>query len=670
MTLHADLETFSPLDLKKCGVYKTYAHPKAGVHCMAWRIDSDPVLLWTPGQPVPKRFREYVLDDGGDVVAHNANFERTLFRQILGPRYGFPDIPLERWRCTMAQARALALPAGLEDCCAAIGLDIRKDAVGYGLMLKFAKPRKVNDDGTFTWWHDDPAQADSLDRIYGYCANDVEMECLLDARLLRLRPDEQRLWQLDQRINDRGVETDPGLAQRAEVVVTRTVKRLNDQMWLATGGEVEKVTNVAKLIGYCKSRGVDTESLAKDKLKELIEELLEDDHAPQDVIEALLLRQEGNKASAAKIQALINGTDTDGRARGLLEFHVASTGRWGGRRFQPQNIKRPEKKGEVSEAITNLMTCEPELFEILYDKPLSTVSDCIRGMIRARPGHKIVARDFSNIEGRGLAWLAREHDKLEKFRAFDAGTGPDIYKATASGILGIPVDKINDDQRQGYGKVPELALGYQGGVGAFQSMARVYGVKVTNAEADKIKVDWRNIHPATKQFWYDLEEHSHAAIENPGKAFHLHNLVFKRSGSFLYIRLPSGRSLAYAFPELRMKTMPWIDRHTGKKAQKLTMSYMGINSYTRQWERCYAYGGLLAENTTSGVARDIMANSMVELEAAGYPVIMSVHDEIVCEVEDDKLDENEFDNLVVKLPEWAAGLPIASSGFVAERYRK
>lgn len=669
MTLHIDFETFSPLDLKKCGVYKTYAHPQAGIHCMAWRIDSRPVRVWTPGQRMHDELFAYI-HGGGEVVAHNANFERTIWRQIMAPRYSLPDIPLERWRCTMAQARALALPAGLEDCCAAIGLPIRKDPIGYGVMLKFCKPRKVNDDGTFEWWHDDPAQAEKLDHLYEYCANDVEMECLLDSRLLRLRPEEQKLWQLDQRINDRGVETDPELAERAKVIVDRELKRLNDNMWAVTCGEVEKVTNVARLVKWCKSRGVDTDSLAKDKLKELIEELLEDDHAPLDVIEALMLRQEGNKASAAKIQALINGTDADGRARGLLEFHVASTGRWGGRRFQPQNIKRPERKGEVSGAIDALLTCEPELFEMLYSHPLTTVSDCIRGMIRARPNHKIIARDFANIEGRGLAWLAREEPKLAKFRAFDAGTGPDIYKATASGILGIPVDKINDDQRQAYGKVPELALGYQGGVGAFQSMARVYGVRVTNAEADKIKVDWREIHPATAQFWRDLEENAHAAIENPGKAFHLRNLVFKKAGSFLFIRLPSGRSLAYAFPHLRMKEMPWIDRHTGKKAQKLTMAYWGINSYTRQWERCYAYGGLLAENTTSGVARDCMAASMLNLEAEGFETILSVHDEIVSEVPDDRLDEERYDQALLRMPLWAAGLPIAAGGFVAERYRK
>jgi DNA polymerase len=231
VTLHLDFETFSPLDLKKCGVYKTYAHPQAGIHCMAWRIDDGPVRVWTPGQPFTSAFLNHVERTDREVVAHNANFERTIWRQIMEPRYGLAPIALERWRCTMAQARALALPAGLEDCCSAIGLPIKKDPVGYGVMLKFCKPRKVNDDGTFEWWHDDPAQAEKLDHLYEYCANDVEMECQLDARLLRLRPEEQALWRLDQRINDRGVETDPDLARRAEVVVTRTVKRLNDQMW-------------------------------------------------------------------------------------------------------------------------------------------------------------------------------------------------------------------------------------------------------------------------------------------------------------------------------------------------------------------------------------------------------------------------------------------------------
>jgi DNA polymerase len=684
-SLHVDFETRSAVDLKKAGVYRYAEDPSTDIWCLCWAIDDGPVQVWLPGDPVPLEFHHAVDAGEGyyEFVAHNAAFERNIWSRILRPRYGFPVPHLRQWRCTMAQAMALALPGDLGTLSRVLGTTTQKDDAGHRLMLQMMKPRKTEGD-VHTWWDD----ADRKARLIGYCVTDVETERLCDKKLFKLRPAEQELWFLDQTINDRGIGVDLDLCNRAMSAIEYTTNQLNLAMNRLTGGtvvgdrvvvsgEVRGITNVAQMIDYCLDRGIpvpkggknDAYSLAKDK----ITLLLERGDLPDDVVEMLQLRQEGAKASVAKVKALMQGRSMNGRAQGLLQYHAASTGRWAGRRFQPQNIKRPEKKGEVSQAIDIMLKADPAqigpTMEMLYDRPLSTVSDCIRGMVIAAPGKRIIARDFSNIEGRMLAWLAAEERKLDAFRAYDAGTGADIYKITAADILGLRPSDIDEDQRQAYGKVPELALGYQGGVGAFQSMAKIYGVKLTNAQADAIKVGWREKNPNIKEFWHDLEWSIKEALYT-GKAIQCGKLLFKKVGDFMFMRLPSGRSLAYAFPTVRDKEMPWIDEKTGKKAIKKTFSYMGINSYTRQWERCYAYGGLLAENATSGAARDVMAEAMVRVEAAGYETILTVHDEIVCENYAYEIDEPEFDRLVNTLPPWATGLPIAAGGFTAERYRK
>ncbi len=668
--LHLDFESRSAVDLKKAGVYVYAESPTTSVLCAAFSFPGDnDVSLWVPGDPVPARLGDHV-QGGGTVVAHNAAFERIIWRDIMGPRYGWPVPRTDQFRCTMVEAMAMALPGSLDLLGEALGLAHQKDSVGSALMLKMCKPRKRRksdpeggEDAHGLLWHEDPAD---LERLYEYCRQDVRTEMAADRKLISLRPSERQLWLLDQTINDRGIGVDETLARRAIKAIDIATAELNRRMELVTGGEVKKVSEVAKIKDFVEDHGYPTDSLAKDVLAEL----LKISDLPPAVEEVLELRQEGGKASVAKIQALLKGKSADGRARGLLQFHAASTGRWAGRRFQPHNIKRPERKGEISQAIDDLLALDADTFLALYDQPLTSISDCIRGMVIAAPGKRIIARDYSNIEGRVLAWLGGEKEKLAAFRRFDAGDGPDIYKITAALILGKTPAEISDDERQAYGKVPELALGYQGGVGAFQNMARVYRVRVTDAEADEIKKGWRARHPGISALWRAYEDAAFDAVDHPGETYTVGTVVFVVKGRFLWCRLPSGRSLAYANPEIREKAMPWIDPETGKKARKLSVSYMGVNSYTRKWQREYIYGGKWAENITSATARDIMADSMVRLEDAGYPTVLSVHDELVCEADADRIDEAEFDRLVTELPAYATGLPIAVGGFVAERYRK
>jgi DNA polymerase len=372
-------------------------------------------------------------------------------------------------------------------------------------------------------------------------------------------------------------------------------------------------------------------------------------------------------ASVAKSEALLRGMSADGRARGLLQFHAAGTGRWAGRRFQPQNLKRPQIE-DTDTAISILMAGDADLVEALYGEPLSVVGDCIRGMVAAPPGKKIVAADYANIEGRVLAWLAGESWKLDAFRAYDAGTGPDLYKVAYGRAFGIAPKDVSKPQRQ-IGKVMELALGYQGGVGAFQTMAVNYGVRLPDEEVEGLRDGWRSAHSAIKAFWWDLERAAIEAVENPGMTTAVRDIRFKVAGSFLFMRLPSGRFLAYAYPEIQPKTMPWKDDR-GEPVVKESLSYMGVNSYTRKWERCFAYGGLLAENATQAVARDILADAMPRLEVADYPIILTVHDEIVCEVASGFGSVEEMVSIMTTLPAWADGCPITAEGWEGARYRK
>jgi len=313
--------------------------------------------------------------------------------------------------------------------------------------------------------------------------------------------------------------------------------------------------------------------------------------------------------------------------------------------------------------------------------------------------NKLIAADYSNIEGRALAWEAGEQWKVDAFREFDAGTGPDLYKLSYGRAFGIDPHDVTKPQRQ-VGKVMELALGYQGGVGAFQKMAVGYGVKIPDEEADQLKDKWRAAHPNVKAFWFDIEAAAVEALESPGRNVECGKVLFRKHGSFLFLRLPSGRSLSYPYPKLadcvwlrKEKRVPQEDGTVKIEAQNKRallrevkaglfpgwqqtgaappqVLYKGVNSYTRKWEECKAYGGLLVENVTQAVARDILAEALPRLEAAGYPVILTVHDEIVAEVPEGFGSVEEFEALMCALPAWAEGFPIAAEGWEGERYRK
>ena len=658
MILHIDFETRSTLELPEVGVHKYATHPSTDVWCMGWAIDDREPELWTPEYGTPKLIAA-CLRDGAIVTAHNAAFELQIWNNILAPRYGWPVLKPSQVRCSMACCYAMALPGSLEKAAAAVGIQQQKDLKGGRLMLQMSRPKGFDLLGDPIWWDDE----DKRQTLYEYCQQDVRVEQALGARLLPLSPDEQALWELDYAINERGLYLDQPAIISAMAIIEREQRRLEGEIRRRTESAVGSPAEVAALTRWVRNQGVELDGLAKSD----VVELLHRDALPAHVRAVLRIRQEYAKTSTAKLNRMRDAASADGRIRFTMQYHGAGTGRWAGRRIQPQNLPRSTVSHEaIEEMLEYIPATTPERaiewLDLYYGEPMSMISNCLRGLICAAPGKTLVAGDFSNIEGRVLAWLAGEEWKLNAFRAFDAGTGPDIYKLSYSKSFGVPVSDITKDQRQ-IGKVQELALGYQGGVGAFQTMARGYGVKVTDERANEIKQLWRDSHPRVVSYWWDLERAALEAVSHPGAKVSVRQTTFVKRGSFLFAKLPSGRMLTYPYPVLKAIETPWGE-------MKEQLHYWHVDGLTNKWEETHTYGGKLAENLTQAVARDILAEAITRVSRLGYDVVLSVHDEIVAEMPE---NADWLENLLTQmkvLPAWAAGLPVAAEGFTSKRYRK
>lgn len=644
-----DFETRSTVDLKKAGAHRYFEDPTSDVMCMSWAIDDGPVAVWKPGEEMPFELWEHVTG-GGTIRAYNANFERLCWRHIMVPRYGWPAVETRQWRDTMAKAMAMALPGKLDDAAAATGIDYRKDAAGGRVMQQLSKPRKRE---PLTWWTD----PEKFERLYSYCATDTEVERALDGRLIELSPFEQEFWWTDVVINDRGLYLDVDLAKAAKKVAVDALARSNARMARVTDYAVTGCNSVSQIIAFVRERGLETDSIAKDELEDL---LMRDDLDPV-VREVLEIRQEAAKASVAKIDAFFAGMSADGRCKGLLMYHAASTGRDGGRRIQPQNFSKPIFKN-TSDVIDAVSTGDCDLVEMLFDHPLVAVADCIRGLVRAAPGNKLIAADYNAIEARVLAWLAGQDDLVHLF-----ATGGKVYETMAARIYDVPVASIDKkDPRRNLGKTAVLGCGYGMGAPKFQATCYKQKIKIDKEMAEKSIVVYREANPKIKAFWYELEEAAIAAVQSPGTITYAgahRNVRFKKAGSFLWCVLPSERKICFPFPSIKDVTTPW-------GAEKPTLFFWGVNSYTRKWEEQHTYGGSLANNVTQGTARDILVAAVMKLEKVDYAVVGRVHDEIICEVPENFGSVDEMVEIMTTLPAWADGCPITAEGFEAERYRK
>lgn len=699
-TLHIDFETRSTADLKDVGLDNYARDPSTDVWCMAWAFDDGLVniaggrgLKVEPdlrgNDHIPQMLR-YVRD-GGLVIGHNVGFELAIWNNIMVPRYGWPELKVEQCRCTMAMAYAMALPGSLENAGAAVGIANAKDVKGGRLMLQMARPRRIEADGTPVWWDDE----DRKQRLYNYCKQDVEAERELHSRLMELSDQERAVWLLDYQINQRGVYVDLQAINAAIKVVEAEQKRLNDKMRKVTDGAVGACSEAAALTRWLGGLGVDTSGVAKADVVDLLGRA----GLPPQAHAALKLRQEGAKSSTAKLYAMIDAVSEDGRLRGMFQYHGAGTGRWAGRKVQLQNLPRPSLKHDVIDDLIDGLAdgLTAEDIDSLYGPPMTAMSDCLRGFLTAAPGKELIAADFSNIESRVLAWLAGAEWKLQAFRDYDAGKGPDIYLVAIAPLYGMTAtDPATKPFRQ-QGKVVELAGGFGGGVGAVKMMAKTYFVDLNKmfesawpyaaerhrAKAlellDKektapdsrneylcgqlVKLSYREQNPEIVQHWYDLENAALNAVRYPGDVFTAgparSQVKYRKRGSFLWCLLPSGRMLCYPYARI-------VEGKFGNDA----LQYKSVNGITRKWEETDTFGGKLAENNTQAVARDLLAAGLLRLDQRGYETVMHIHDEAVVEVPLGFGSVEEVENISSETPAWAAGMPVTAEGWRGLRYRK
>ena len=651
--LSIDFETRSAAELKQTGVYRYAEDPSTDVWCMAFAFGDDEPRLWRPGEPCPDDMREWVAG-GHPMRAWNSQFERTIWNKILVGRYDFPFTTLVSWFCTASEARALALPGALGDAAIVLGVEQQKDAAGSRLMLQMAKPRRILPDGRIEWW----ATPDKMQRLFAYCLQDVRTERSVFKQIRPLADRERRVFLNDQRINDRGVLVDLDLAKAAQDVADAATQLAGDRIRTITGGRAKGVTDIRGMLDWMRSRGIDSDSLDKASVSALIAQ----NDVPSDVREVLTLREEAGKTSVKKINSMIAAAGADGRIRGTLLFHGAATGRWSGRLVQPQNFPRGDAVKNPEQFISLVEARDVQALD-LHHPPMDIISAMLRSMFMAADGHQLVAADFSAIEARVTAWLAGETWRMDVFK-----THGKIYEASASMMFGVPLEKIKKGNpeyalRQ-RGKVAELALGFQGGVGALRAM----GAEAMGLAPDEMKdivTRWRQASPNIVALWKALETAALAAVREPGTTQEASagRVTFKKSGDYLYMVLPSGRKLAYHKPLLIEKETPWGSTQEAVRA-------WGMNSVTRKWEQFDLYGGLLTENCVQAVAADILFEAVDRCEQHGLHVVLTVHDEVVCEVPEERASAAELERVMTMCPAWAAGLPLAAEGWAGKRYRK
>lgn len=717
--LWIDLETYCEVPIQN-GTH-VYAE-QVEIMLTAWAIDDGEVAVVDEanGEKRPRDLVDAMRDPDVLVYAQNSHFDRTMLRHTGD------DIPVHRWRDTMVQALAHSLPGGLGALCNILNVsaDMAKDKDGRQLIHLFCKPRPATSKIRRATRQTHPAE---WAKFVAYAGSDIKAMREIHRKLptWNYQADELALWHLDQTINDRGVLMDTELAHAAIAAVAAAQKVLAGRTQELTNGDVQAATQRDALLRHLLAAyGVDLPDMQKSTL----ERRIGDESLPLELRELLAIRLQASTTSTSKYKTLAKGVSADGRLRGTLQFNGASrTGRWAGRLFQPQNLPRPVLEQEtIDQGIDAL---KAGCADLIFPNIMELTSSAIRGCIIAPPSKKLVVADLSNIEGRMLAWLAGEEWKLQAFREFDtclgadgqwydgaalrdaalAGQpivlerdakgdptrrGPDLYKLAYAKAFAVSPDDVDKFMRQ-IGKVMELMLGYEGGVGAFLTGAATYGIDLdAMAEAawpsipseviaeaeqflvwrqekrmgdfglqpkafivcDSLKRMWRGAHVATASWWRDLQEAAVIAVLRPGIAFDCRRLKLRRDGAWLRIRLPSGRFLCYPSPQVDDK---------GK------LSYMGVNQYSRKWARLKTYGGKLAENVTQAAARDVLASSMPSVEAAGYQIVLTVHDEIITEAPDRaEFNADHLAGLMSTNPPWAEGLPLAAAGFEAYRYRK
>ena len=645
--LSCDIETFSDVDLIRCGVYKYADSPNFEMLLFAYAADDGDVHIIdiAGGEELPEKIIQAIKSDTVVKTAYNAQFERVCLSRYLK----LPDgeyLNPQSWYCTAVQAAELALPLSLADVGSVLGLERQKMTEGKELIKYFCvpcKPTKSNGNRTRNRpCHD----INKWETFKKYCMRDVDVERQIADKLKMypIRDEEHRLYVLDQIINDRGVLVDSELAEQAVKLNSIQTAVAVEQAYMITG--LENPNSVTQLKQWLKENGVEIESLSKKAVKSLADE------TDGDVSEMLKLRLLMAKTSVKKYEAVIRSVCSDNRVHGMMRFCGANrTGRWSGNILQPQNLPQNHLP-DLTLARDIVKDGDFEMLDMMFGNVPNVLSELIRTVLIPKPNHRFIVADFSAIEARVLAWIAGEQWRIDTFK-----NGGDIYCASASKMFKVPVEKhgVNGELRQ-KGKISELACGYGGSVGALKNMGAVE-MGVQENELQGLINDWRNANPHIVRFWYEVGNAAMKAIKEK-TTVPLGKLVFAYERGILFIRLPSGRRLSYIKPRIG------TNRFGGD-----SITYMGINS-AKKWDRLETFGGKLTENIVQGTARDLLANALINAANAGYDTVFHVHDEIICEVPNGYGSVDELCKLMCIKPEWADGLPLNADGFECEYYKK
>ena len=643
--LSIDIETYSSVDLITSGVYAYCYAPDFSILLFAYAFGGEEVCVVdiANDEPLPEAIKKALTEETIKKTAYNANFERVCIKT-----YFQMELPITQWQCSAVWAAELGLPQTLEATAAILGLEQQKDTRGKALIQYFCKPCKAtksNGGRTRNLPHHDKEKWDLFKQ---YCKQDVNVERAIKTKLsvFPLTERENKLWQTDQIINDRGVLTDVEMIKNAikynEVYQQKCKKKLQQ----LTG--LENPNSVSQLKQWIfEKTGVYYESLNKEAVNEIVAGEIQ-----QYVKEVLRLRSDMAKTSTKKYEAAFRSICKDNRIRGLLQFYGANrTGRWAGRIVQVQNLPQNHLK-DLNLARDLVKEGDYELFEMVYGKTPHILSELIRTMLISGEGRRFIVSDFSAIEARVLSYLAQEQWRIEVFQ-----THGKIYEASAAQMFHVPVESITKGNplRQ-KGKIAELALGYGGGIGALTSMGALKMGLLEEELPDLVEV-WRNANRNIVKYWKTVEKAALNAIDEKPSKIH-HGISFQKEKGILFIGLPSGRRIAYVQPRVE-KNQYGSD----------CMTYMGMNS-SKKWSRISTFGGKLVENIVQAVARDCLAESILKLEKKGYEINFHVHDEVVINAPMHKGSLKEVTDIMGEEIHWAKGLPLKAEGYETTFYKK
>lgn len=691
----------APHGLGAVGAQAYSEHPSTEVLSLQYDLkDGLGPRLWIPGLAPPYDLFKHI-SDGKLLEAYNSSFEYFIWANVCTPKLGWPPLDYRQLRDAMAKGQAFALPGKLGKAADALNAPVKKLTDGTRLIKKFSKPRNPTK-------HDKRLRVlpseDLVDaaKLYEYNLYDIKSEAAVSAMIEDLPPDELELWLLDQKINFKGAHIDTEALNSCIAIVRQAEEQYTAELPELTNGYVNSPSEIQKIREWVLTKGVDTPSLTADD----VEALLSSELLPPDVRRVLEIRATLGSASVKKLFSINNRLSKTGRLCGLFAYCGANrTGRFAGRGPQPQNLPNhgPDvflcscKKhygthlnacpwcglrffhaekiewsiNAVEDALSVIKLKDLSTVEYFFGNAIALISGCLRGLFSAAPGYDLICSDYSAIEAVVLAVLAGEEWRIEVFK-----THGKIYEMSASKITGIPFDdflehkKTTGDHhpmRKKVGKVAELAGGFGGGIGAWKAFG---ADKFFNSDAEiqaAVKA-WREASPMIVKFWYGLQDAAHMAVKYPGQCFEYRGISYGVKNDVLYCKLLSGRRLAYHQPRLIPDVTPW-----GREVFKLT--YMGWNGDRKKgpigWIRLDTWGGKLAENVTQATARDLLTYAMINLDKAGYDIVLHVHDEVVSEVLKSFGTVEEFENIMATVPPWAEGWPVrAAGGWRGERYRK